>query len=257
MHIHPQARNWLLPAVLILFLLEIILFPYGIGFTYASRSESPQHLLTYTTGTLTWDDKTGIRPDGVAILALFDTEYQNVHTQNGDRLVAPGTEKTCIVRLKNNAGNAIRYTALLYRIKEEDLLPVAPQLTGTGFADTGIYPLPEGVTQDQVVRAVTGTLDAGALQDFDIQWGWRYYEDAARDQMDTALGNKAAFAQADEVIAGVYIVVEDEASGSTSYILPRIPQTGDGSNPALYVVLLAASGVLLLLLLLEGRKKPL
>lgn len=257
MRIRSQVSRWLLPVVLILFLLEIILLPYAVGATYAGRSESPNHILTYTTGTLTWDSATGIGADGVALLDFFDASYQNVQAHNGDNLVAPGTEKTCIVRLKNNTGNAIRYTALLYRIKEEDLLPVAPQLTGTGFADTGIYPLPEGVTQDQVVRAVTGTLDAGTLQDFDIQWGWRYYEDAARDQMDTALGNKAAFAQADEVTAGVYIVVENEGGGSEPYILPQIPQTGDGSNPALYVVLLAASGVLLLLLVLEHRKKAL
>lgn len=249
-----QSNRWLLPAVLILFLLEVILLPYAVGVTYAGRSENPNHLLTYTTGSLTWDGSTGIRADGVAMLDLFDASYQNVQAGNGDNLMAPGVEKTSIVRLKNNAGNTIRYTALLYRIKEEETLPVAPQLTGTGFADTGIYPLPEGVAKEQVVRAVSGTLDAGALQDFDITWGWSYYEDAARDRADTALGNKAAFAKADEVTAGLYIVVEDEGSGSASYILPGIPQTGDDRHLTLYAVLLLFSGVLLGLLVLERRK---
>lgn len=254
MRIRSQVSRWLLPVVLILFLLEIILLPYAVGATYAGRSESPNHILTYTTGTLTWDSATGIGADGVALLDLFDASYQNVQAQNGDNLVAPGTEKTSIVRLKNDAATPVRYTALLYRVKEEDTLPVAPQLTGTGFADTGIYPLPDGVTKGQVVRAVTGTVAAGTVQDFDISWGWAYYEDDARDKLDTALGNTAAYAEADRVTAGLYIVVEDEGSGSGSYIAPTIPQTGDDSPLTLYATLVLISGILLVLLWRERQK---
>lgn len=257
MNLTTLRKNWLLPAVLILFLLEVVLFPLAVGLTYAGRSETPNHLLTYTTGALTWDSATGIGADGVAMLDLFDSNYQNVQAHNGDNLVAPGTQRTSIVRLKNDGDHTIRYTALLYRIKEEDTLPVAPQLTGTGFVETDSYPLPDGVTGQQVVRAVTGTLDAGTLQDFDITWAWAYHEDDARDVQDTALGDRAAFAKADEVTAGLYIVVENEGGGSEPYILAQIPQTGDTGNLGLYIVLLAASGVLLLLLVLERRKKPL
>lgn len=261
MRILTRTRSWLLPAVLILFLLEVILLPFAVEQTYAGRSESPNHLLTYTTGSLTWDSQTGIGADGVAILDLFDAAYQNVQTGNGDNLVAPGTEKTSIVRLKNDAEGTIRYTALLYRIKEEDALPVAPQLSGTGFSDTDHYPLPQGVSREQVVRAVTGTLAGGTLQDFDVTWSWNYYDSDARDLVDTALGDKAAFAQADEVTAGLYIVVEEEgsdptdSSGSTSYIVPQVPQTGDDSPLTLYLVLMAVSGGLLVLLLVERRKE--
>lgn len=258
MRTKPQIGRWLLPVALILFLLEVILLPYAVGLTYAGRSESPNHLLTYTTGTLTWDSATGIRADGVAMLDFFDNSYQNVQAQNGDNLVAPGTEKTSIVRLKNDAATPVRYTALLYRVKEEDTLPVAPQLTGTNFVDTGIYPLPEGVAKEQVIRAVTGTVAAGTVQDFDITWGWTYYEDDARDKLDTALGNTAAFAEADKVTAGLYIVVEDEGSGSGhgsgSYIAPTIPQTGDDTPLTLYATLVLISSILLVLLWRERRK---
>lgn len=258
MRTKPQIGRWLLPAVLILFLLEVILLPYAVGLTYAGRSEGPNHLLTYTTGTLTWDSPTGIRADGVAMLDFFDASYQNVQAQNGDNLVAPGTEKTSIVRLKNDTATPVRYTALLYRVKEEDTLPVAPRLTGADFADTDIYPLPEGVTKEQVVRAVTGTVAAGTVQDFDITWGWTYYEDDTRDKLDAALGNTAAFAEADKVTAGLYIVVEDEGSGSGdgpgSYIEPGLPQTGDDSSLVLYVTLLLISGILMVLLWRERRK---
>lgn len=260
MNLTTLRKNWLLPAVLILFLLEVVLFPLAVGLTYAGRSESPSHLLTYTSGALTWDSATGIGADGVAMLDLFDSTYQNVQAHNGDNLVAPGTQRTTIVRLKNDGDHTIRYTALLYRVKEEDALPVAPQLTGTGFVDTGIYPLPKGVTGQQVVRAVTGTLDAGTLQDFDITWGWTYYEDDARDVQDTALGDRAAFAKADEVTAGLYIVVEEDPAGTTGsadYLTPSIPQTGDQSPLGVYLALMLASGVLLVLAAIRHRKEKL
>nr|WP_317400873.1 sortase B protein-sorting domain-containing protein [uncultured Gemmiger sp.] len=249
---HSGLKTWLPPALLILFVLELLLFPLALGSTYASRSESPDHLLTYTTGALTWDSNTAVRADGVAMLDLFDGAYQNVQTQNGENLVAPGTEKTNIVRLKNSAGTAITYTALLYCAKAEETLPVEPQLAGSGFADTGRYPLPDDVAEDQVVRAVTGTLAAGAVQDFDIRWLWNYHESDARDQTDTVLGNKAAFADADDVTAGLYIVVEDESRGSGSYILP---QTGDDNHLGLYLVLLGVSGAGLVLTALARRRR--
>lgn len=98
-----RTYPWLLPAVLILFLTQVVLFPFAMGFTYAGRNESPHHVLTYTTGSLTWNSATGVDPDtGVAELSLFSDHYQNVQSDNGEKVVAPGTENTNIVRLKNS-----------------------------------------------------------------------------------------------------------------------------------------------------------
>lgn len=290
-----SIKGWLLPAVLILFLLQVILLPFVVRLTYAGRSESPDHVLTYTTGALTWNSATHVDAQtGAARLSLFQSSYQNVQAQNGDRLVAPGTQGQSIVRLKNDAAAPVRYTAVMYRISEQPELPVAPELEGEGFADTAAYPLPANVEQSQVVRAVTGTLEAGRIQDFDISWEWLYYEDARRDQLDTALGNKAAFAQADEVTAGLYIVVEENTPpdnpaddapdgsengaggsengsagaagteeganganqpGGPSYLYPQVPQTGDSTSLTLYVGLVIVCGVLLLLLTVEKKKE--
>lgn len=203
---------WLLPAVLILLLIQAVLFPLVVESTYAGRSESPGHVLTYTTGTLTWDSATGVDPDtGVAELSLFSEIDQNVQSDNGEKVVAPGTERTNMVRLKNDASRAITYVAVMYRVKEEADLPVGPVLLdNSAFSDTDTYPLPHGVTEDQVVRAVTGTVAGGQLQDFDISWNWSYYENDQRDQVDTDLGNQAAWQEADTVTAGLYIVVEED-----------------------------------------------
>lgn len=289
-----RKRHWLLPLMLILFLLEVILFPFAAGLTYAGRSESPDHILTYTAGRLTWDSATDIdETTGAAELNLFSDSYQNVRSEDGSSVVAPGTENTGIVRLKNDVSRTVRYVAVMYRIKEEDSLPVEPYLMDdSAFSDTADYPLPDGIDESQVVRAVTGTVDGGQIQDFDIAWNWNYYESDQRDQTDTALGNKAAFFEADEVTAGIYIVVEDsggsdptdptdpadpdgpdqpedpgdparyipppsdpDGTGDGSYIRPEVPKTGDSSRTGTYLVLMGVSGILLLLLAADRRKE--
>ncbi|MDY4173362.1 MAG: sortase B protein-sorting domain-containing protein [Evtepia sp.] len=223
-----RKRQWLLPLVLILFLLEVILFPFAAGLTYAGRSESPDHVLTYTSGKLTWDSATDIdETTGTAELNLFSDSYQNVKSEDGSSVVAPGTENVGIVRLKNDVSHTVRYVAVMYRIKEEDSLPVEPVLTDdSAFSDTADYPLPDGIAESPVVRAITGRVDGGQIQEFDIAWNCNYYESDQRDQTDTALGNKAAFFEADEVTAGIYIVVED--SGGSN---PPDPDPGDPNEP--------------------------
>ena len=106
MNKYEKLREWMFPAVLILFILQVILLPVMIGLTYATRSERPEHILTYTTGRLVWDKDTSVRPDGSAALSFFESLYQNVNAENIEKVLAPGTEKDSIVRLKNNSKNS-------------------------------------------------------------------------------------------------------------------------------------------------------
>ena len=259
-----KRKNRLFSLAFTLLMLTVFSLPAAIAFTYAGRSESASHVLTYTTGKLTWDSATSIMQNGAASLNLFSEAYANVQSENEDRVVAPGTQKQSIVRLKNSANNPIQYVAVMYRIKEEATLPVAPELSSSGFTQTSNYPLPDGVQANQVVRAVTGTVNAGQIQDFDIAWHWNYDDGAQRDQMDTELGNKAAFAQADDVTAGLYIVVTEEQPSvdpsdpddpDNSYVYPEVPQTGDSSPIRFYQGLMVISGILLLLLIWDRRKE--
>lgn len=264
MSIANKWRGRLLSAALILLLIGIILFPFAAQLTYAGRSETPDHTLTYTAGSLAWDSATHVdEATGVAELGLFYSAYQNVQAENGDKVIAPGTEGENIVRLKNDADYAIRYIAVMYRMKEEEALPVEPAMADdAAFTDTDIYPLPEGVGKEQVLRAVTGTVGANGLQDFDIAWLWEYYQSDERDQVDTALGNTAAWEIPDEVQAGLYIVVvegpgPDDASPDDPddpYTYPVVPKTGDSRHLGPYLILMAISGALLLLLALDRRK---
>lgn len=114
-------RTRLRTAVLILFLLQTFMLPAAIGVTYASRSLKPEHILTYSAGRLVWDAGTDTDSSGAARLRLFDTAYSHVDSGDGAEVVAPGTEGHSLVRLKNDGGSAVTYTAVLYRIRTENV----------------------------------------------------------------------------------------------------------------------------------------
>lgn len=240
-----RLRHLLAPAVLTLFLLQAATLPLAIGQTWAGRSESPSHTLTYTIGKLTWDKSTGIDANGAARLSLFKSAYPNVASSDGSLVVAPGTAGGTIVRLKNNVSGPISYRAVLYQIKADPDVGVEAALTG-GEKDAQDYPLPKGVSQNQVIRAVQGKVKGKSFQDFDISWLWSYASSHGQDAIDTTVGIRAARGANTDVTVGLYIVVED----NNDY---TCPQTRDDSHMELYVAAMCVSAVMLVWLL--GRRK--
>lgn len=245
-----KQRVWLLPAVLILFILEVITFPFVISFTWADRSENPKHVLTYTQGKLTWNNAEKIDENGVAELSLFDTAYLDVDSEERDNVIAPGTRGNSIVRLKNSVGKSIGYTAVLYSTKSVEELPIEASLSGDNFTDTDKYSLPEGVNRSDVIRAVSGTLGGGMIQDFDIGWRWDYYDDKVQDIIDTLFGDKVADHRADDITVGIYIVVED----GNSYISPSTGADPYSTGVGIYIALMCISAFILILLIFEKRR---
>ena len=247
-----KLREWMFPAMLILFILQAMLLPVMIGLTYAVPAERPEHILTYKTGSLVWDKATSVRPDGSAELSFFETLYKNVNADNAEKVLAPGTEKDSVLRLKNDTNKEIAYTAVLYSLSTSPDLDIGATLSGNGFSDTSRYTLPENIKKEAVVRAVGGKLDARKLQDFDINWFWRF-EDGAnvdeRDRVDTYLGNKAASGKADDATLGFYIVIRDGGE-----IVPS-PHTGDNTMIGGYVVLMLISGGMCLFLTVFRRRR--
>lgn len=243
-----QRENWLSPLILILLMLEVLLLPLAVGQTYAGRSESPHHVLTYIPGQLTWDENTQVDENGSALLELFSTTYDHVVSSNGDSLVAPGTEYETIVRLKNGAGYPIQCVALAFQIKDALTLTVEPLLSGKNFTDTNDYVLPPGVDESPVLRAVTGELGTGEVLDFRISWHWDFYQSQERDTADTALGNQAAWVFPQGLVAGMHILVEEDGEF-------LVPQTGDTHTIIPYVGLMAACGVLLSVLAVKRRRE--
>lgn len=234
----------LLPVVLILFVLQVLLLPALLGVTYASRSHKPEHILTYEKRRLTWDKTTEVGADGAALLDLFDPEYRNIRADDGENVVAPGEDAACVIRLQNTAKYAVGYTAVLYVLADADL-PVTAALSGEGFSDAARYALPESAQNAQIVRAVSGELGAGRMQEFDIDWDWAFENDA--DAEDTALGDDAADGNAASLTLGFYLTVADD----DVTVEPVPPDTGDDTNLCLYLILMLSSGAALTVLLVE------
>ena len=246
--ISKKISQWLLPAVLIMFILEVLTLPLVVQLTYAGRGDGPDHILTYSSNSLVWDDATGIDEHGVAQLNLFDAIYDETVDANGDNAVAPGTEGFNILRLKNESESTVTFTAVLYCIKSNPDLPVEIALQGQNFTDTDSYSLPYDIPREDVLRAVTGTLPADRIQDFDISWLWQFDAGQEQDKIDTILGNKDNL---DNITVGVYIIVEDDGQ----VVPPQPPQTGDGSHLAMYLTLMGISLCVLILLVWDRRRE--
>lgn len=240
-------RRRIFPALLVLAVLTAVTLPLAFSPVWAAPATAPDRVLTYGINRLTWDSAASIRPDGSAELTLFSANYPNVASADGANVVAPGTNGHNTVRLKNNVGGTIRYTAVLYAIKSNAALPVTPALSGAYLTDTTRYSLPAGVDKGDVIRAVSGSVRGFGLQDLDVDWLWKYYDTAAQDGADTALGNAAAHTlsagsgelipgKMDDIVVGLYIVVENN---NTYYY----PKTGDDAPLALYAALMTAAAV--------------
>ena len=255
-----KHNRWLLPTLLILFILVIITLPLMMFLTYAGRAESPSHLITFANEKLTWDENTVVHDDGVAELSFFSQYYQNVNSENEDNVFAPGTDQLTTIRLLNNSSDTIKYTAVAYMIKECETLPLYGRMDAPGSSSTNSYPLPEGVTEADVLNAVTGTVDGKNIKDFDISWYWVFesgeeiepgiYES---DPNDTYLGNKAAWDVADDAIIGFYIVVEGDNGPIPPG--PHPPTTGGASMFGWGIALIAISGIMLFIAVIDRLKE--
>lgn len=243
-----RNRKWLTVAFVFLLLLEIVTFPYVVGASFADRSEDPNHTLTYTTNQLAWTTTEGINDQGAAIFGIFDPQYANVASENGDYVVAPGTESGTFIRLFNQSSREITFRAVMYMTQLPQDLPVYGAMDGENLTDEALPALPEGVTQQQVVRAVTGKVGPKNKQDFDLTWSWDFYESDARDVYDTYLGDASAAGDPGTVSIGFYLVAEED--GET--VIPGTPVTGDGLGPWLYVGLMVLSVLVVAFLVLEG-----
>lgn len=245
-----KAKEYLFLTTLILFILEILTLPLVMGVTYADRSDSPEHILTFSGSHLTWNPETKVDGQGTALISLFDKIYQNVEAEDNEKLIAPGTNGIDTVRVKNDSEEVLRYTAVLYFVESTDDLSVDVKLSGSDFSDTENYSLPKNISDSSVIRAVTGTIGSRKLQDFDIEWEWIFEESDIQDLTDTNLGDKAAEGSPDNITVGLYITAEGD---SDETIVPS-PKTGDNLFMRGYFVLLCISGVLVIVLPIMGRR---
>ncbi len=225
-------------------LLALVLISSVCLVSVTLASYPSDHTLTYKTNLLTWDGGTETRPDGSAVLTLFSDEYDNVSAFNGEKVFAPGTGGENHVILRNTVDREIKYTAVAYVIKDCDDLHLDAYASG-GEAVVSEYQLPEGVSAENVINAVSGKVSSGGETPFVVGWEWAFEGENA---VDTSLGNRAAEADYENATVGIYIVVEDEGGRVN-------PKTGDNSDIRTYVIIMLASMLVLTAIFIFSGKK--
>lgn len=193
--------------------------------------------------------------NGNTQVEIFRVAYENgenqitVRSNEGDKVIAPGTENSYSFALENTADGPVEYSMTMkaYFSHEDYPIPVEVKVS----RDTDKQYLLGSQTQFQDVLALNGVSDQGTLSrgnvmPYTISWQWPFEGD---DAYDTLLGTLAV-----EEDLTLTIVIETTASYAPG-AEGGVPQTGDTSNILLYFVLMIGSGAMLILLLLFGRRK--
>ncbi len=245
-----QLSKRLLRLTAVLVLLEVLTFPIVVKLTFAGRSEGTDRILTYSPGKLVWDDDKKILSDGTAVLSLFDSDYTNVKADNGDLLIAPGTGGESIVRLKNEAGYTVEYTAICYSIESPKLSGMTVTLESEGATEIEPGNELKDIPESKIIRALSGTVAAGQIQDFDVGFEWNYEINHAIDEDDTDLGDASAIGKSDDITIGIIVYITDMNYGGGDIG----PATGDHIPFTLYIILTIVSAVFLIFLIIERRR---
>lgn len=233
----------------------------------AAQTEEYQGELLIYDAEKSWSTETQVD--------LFRQSYnesgsETVRSEDGSKVIAPGTSNFYPFTLENNGSLPLDYTVSL---KVEDY--------GTGTGSVTDVPLEwrllagdgaalsdwRGYTETAEVMK-RATLDVRRQDSFTIEWHWAYERGEGMDQADTEMGDRAVM-QPLGAKATITVYAEQKtptipdqtpAPGGTPGggqnrpgFLSAWPKTGDASNLTLYIVLLTISGGGLLILF-GGRR---
>ena len=194
---------------------------------------------------------------GETNVEIFRISYENgegnvtVQSSNGDKLVAPGTSNTYNFQLENTGSHAVEYSMSMdaYFTDGTYTIPVNARVFDKYGA---FYAGSETETVDVLeLNGVSdsGTLKAGYIMPYTLEWEWPFEED---DAYDTMLGNLAV----DEDISLTIVI------NTTASYTPDPPSGGDGEPPKtgdsqflLTMGAMITSGTMLLFLLILPKRR--
>lgn len=212
-----------------------------------------QHwLLTAHPGFRVYDDNTvwSSQTD----VEIFRVSYKNgsgqvtVNSANGDKLLAPGTSNQYHFTLENTGNVDLKYTMTMEAYFSHNDTPIPVHARVVDYKGDYLLGSPEKSVDVLELNNVEkkGTLAAGYVAPYTLEWEWPFEVD---DQYDTMLGNLAV----DEDIT-LTIVIRTTAS-YTPDPAGGIPKTGDTSNIQLAFTVMVTSGAALLVILFLPKRK--
>lgn len=243
--------------------------------------QQPSPKLEVSDDNTVWSTNTEIE--------IFSVSYENgehvitVKSEDGQKVIAPGTENSYIFKFKNEGDFALDCNVRVeaYFTPEGLSVPIKGRLSRydgkwvTDSADSYVGVASLNGTEDSV------TLDAGRYIYYTLDWMWPY--ESGNDALDTIIGNMAEDEELTFTIAITTTATisdsKDDNPGDNPNDKPvdnendnpgdnqgnnhgdnpdggiLIPKTGDIGHIVLWVIVLAASLALLLLVFTLKRRK--
>lgn len=190
---------------------------------------------------------------------IFRVSYVNgeqvitVNSDNGDKVIAPGTENSYIFKLKNTGNVALDYTVEI----DAYFTPANIEIPITGRLNRydGAWVI-GGKDEYEKVSVLDTTVDkatlgAGKYTYYTLDWLWPF--ESGNDELDTMLGNLATEQDLTFTIVIKTTATESSDPYDDSGITP--PQTGDNTNLTLWIVLAFSSFAMMMFLLFYQNKE--
>jgi len=212
------------------------------------------------------DDEQVWKAEGRTDIEIFKISYDNngdavftVNSEDGDKLIAPGTNFDYEFTLVNDGGVDVSYEFVCeaYIVGTEEVIPVEAKLQEKngeyllGSADEWKPVLElDGITK-------SGQLTAGYMSTYKLSWQWPFERTDgegldANDAFDTMLGNLAADGEDLELHIIIKTLAEADEVPETTGEEP--PQTGDSSITVWAILAVAALALIIFLPIISRRK---
>lgn len=192
----------------------------------------------------TWSTNTSVE--------IFKVSYENgqqnvtVKSDNGDKLIAPGTENAYTFKLKNTGDVALDYTMMMDISCTPELLKLPVEARVRRYDGTWVSGRDEEYVSTSKLNEIKDatTLGAGRYTYYTLEWTWPF--ESGHDAFDTELGT---LAEKEDLTITVSIRTTASECGNPDENSGIItPKTGDNVNVRVWLVLLAVSMIVVMLL---------